>query len=256
MTGISENKINPCDSKNKASEHFEKQLISVLVSAHCWFGAWEPQAADGWSWSHAGLQCHPGTFLEENCSLISGEFSALYTQSFPLCFSFSPKRGRWCCHNPAVMQFWLQQQEAQKCCTAPLQQHQGMESHWARTLQRGGGDAQAALTALLPLLLTALVGSRRSNGYKMCRNWMFPFCCPFWYSASAGTKPFPWGCCQCSVNEPIANPSWTSPSGSVPVMLFASGTNKMLHPLEAFSVFSGHLSSIWKFLLSQGNGGV
>lgn len=84
-----------------------------------------------------------------------------------------------------------------------------MESLLAGTLQKGGGDAQAALTALLPFLLMVLVGSRRSNGRKMCRNWMFPFCCSFWYSASAGTKPFPWGCCQCSVTEPIANPSWT-----------------------------------------------
>lgn len=95
-----------------------------------------------------------------------------------------------------------------------------MESPLAGTLQRGGRDAQAALTALLAFLLMALVGSRRRDGYKMYRNRMFPFSCPFWYSASVGTKPFPWGCCQCSVTETIANSSWMSPSGSVPLYIW------------------------------------
>ena len=84
-------------------------------------------------------------------------------------------------------------------------------------------------------------GSKKSDGYTVCRNRTLPFCCPFWYSVSVGTKPFPWGCYQCSATEPIANSSCMSPLGSVPVVLFASGTNKMLHPLKELCVH-------WSFL--------
>jgi len=39
----------------------------------------------------------------------------------------------------------------------------------------------------------AAMGSKKSDGHKMCRNWTLPCCCPFWFSASISTKPFPWG---------------------------------------------------------------